>query len=143
MPKTLDTFALKGLLIVSAGLLCWGVLGHLEYMLPGLTMGLQNNSFPAGLQFIHFFALVLTGLFFFLGYLSRWPVTIHASITMYAVLATICFIETIDFGAFGGGATGVMIMLIEFALYVALSIYLRRSAAVQHHFETVDHRRIA
>ncbi|WP_220227531.1 hypothetical protein [Flavimaribacter sediminis] len=142
MSKTLDAFILKGLLVVSAGLLCWGALGLLEYVIPGLTMGLQNNNFPAGLQFIHFFALVLTGLFFVLGYLRRWPVTVHASITMYAVLATICFVETIDFGAFGGGARGVIIMLTEFALYVALSIYLQRSAAVYHHFESDGQRRI-
>jgi len=138
MPKVLDSLVLNGLLIVSAGLLCWGGLGLLEYMLPSLTLGLQDSSFPAGLQFIHFFALVLTGLFFVFGYLSRWSSTPYASITMYAVLATICFIETIDFGAFGGGTGGVTIMLMEFALYAALSAYLLRSAAVQRRFKPAE-----
>ena len=136
MPNTSDSLVLNGLLIVSAGLLCWGVLGLLEYFALGVTLGLQDESFPAGLQFMHFFAITLTGAIFVLGYFSRWPGTPQASITMYAVLATLCFVETIDFGAFGGGTTGVMIMTLEFTLYVVLSIYLRRSAAVQQHFRT-------
>lgn len=53
---------------------------------------------------------------------------------MYAVLATLCFVETIDFGAFGGGATGVTIMLAEFALYTGLSTYLIRSPALRRRF---------
>ncbi len=60
--------------------------------------------------------------------------------TMYAVLATICFIETIDFGAFGGGTIGVFIMLLEFALYIVLSVCLFRSAAIGHHFRLDSHK---
>ena len=130
----LDKFLPKALLVVSAGLLCWGVLGMIEYVFPNLNLGLQNSGFPAGLQFLHFFALVLTGAIFVFGYLGRWPHTPHASITMYAVLATLCFVETIDFGAFGGGATGVTIMLAEFALYVGLATYLIRSPAIYRRF---------
>jgi|GEM_PF-530973 len=138
---TLDRFLPKGLLVVSAGLLCWGLLGLFEYVFPALNLGLQNSNFPAGLQFIHFFALVLTGSIFVFGYQTQWPHTPYATITMYAVLAAICFIETIDFGAFGGGATGVMIMLMEFALYIGLSTYLLRSNAIHHHFNHASHRR--
>lgn len=138
---TLDRFLPKGLLVVSAGLLCWGGLGLLEYVFPAVTLGLQDSNFPPGLQFIHFFAIALTGSIFLFGYLKRWPATPHATITMYAVLATICFIETIDFGAFGGGATAVMIMTTEFALYVALSAYLLRSSAIRRHFDRASPRR--
>jgi hypothetical protein len=125
--ETLDKIVPRALLVVSAGLLCWGLLGLLEYALPALGLGLQNSGFPDGLQFLHFFAIALTGTIFVLGYLRRWPPTPHATITMYAVLATLCFVETIDFGAFGGGVTGVAIMLVEFALYIGLSTYLIRS----------------
>ncbi|MEM7269962.1 MAG: hypothetical protein AAF401_12005 [Pseudomonadota bacterium] len=132
---TLDRFLPMSLLIVSAGLLCWGLLGLLEYASPALSLGLQDSNFPAGLQFLHFFALVLTGSIFVFGYLTRWHVTPYATITMYAVLATLCFIETIDFGAFGGGPTGVAIMLAEFALYLGLSTYLLRSPAIHSRFQ--------
>lgn len=130
----LDKLLPKALLAVSAGLLCWGLLGLAEYVFPGLSLGLQNSGFPAGLQFLHFFALVLTGAIFVFGYLGRWPHTPHATITMYAVLATLCFVETIDFGAFGGGAMGVTIMLGEFALYIGLSTYLIRSSTIRSRF---------
>ena len=90
---------------------------------------------------MHFFAITLTGSIFLFGYLTRWPATPHATITMYAVLATICFIETMDFGAFGGGPRAVMIMLAEFGLYVALSTYLLRSGAIRHRFGHAVQRR--
>ncbi|MEM7188021.1 MAG: hypothetical protein AAF439_00285 [Pseudomonadota bacterium] len=132
--ETLDRFLPNGLLVVFAGLLCWGLLGLLEYALPSAKLGLQDSSFPAGLQFLHFFALVLTGAIFVFGYLTQWPHTPFATITMYAVLATLCFIETIDFGAFGGGTTGVMILIAEFALYLGLSTYLLRSDRIKSRF---------
>ncbi|WP_420406971.1 hypothetical protein [Hoeflea sp.] len=131
---TLDKFLPKALLAISAALLVWGILGLLEYVFPPLALGLQNESFPPGLQFLHFLALVLTGAIYVFGYLRRWPHTPHATITMYAVLATLCFVETIDFGAFGGGAAGIAIMLCEFALYIGLSAYLIRSPAIGHRF---------
>ena len=102
--------------------------------MPGFALGLQNSSFPSGLQFLHFFAILLTGAIFVFGYLTRWPHTPYATITMYAVLATLCFVETIDFGAFGGGTQGVLTMLVEFTTYIAFSTYLLRSEFIRHRF---------
>jgi hypothetical protein len=113
----------------------WGGLGLLEYAVPALSFGLQNSSFPAALQFIHFFAIALTGSIYVFGYLTKWPHTPYASITMYAVLASLCFVETIDFGAFGGGTAGVMTMLVEFSTYLGLSYYLLTSAAIRARFK--------
>lgn len=132
--NALDRFLPKVLLAFSAGLLGWGLLGLLEYVFPTLSLGLQNSSFPNGLQFLHFFAIMLTGAIFFFGYFKQWTYTPYVTITMYAVLATLCFVETIDFGAFGGGTTGVVIMLVEFVTYVGLSTYLLRSTVIHHHF---------
>ncbi len=122
------------LLLVSAGLLCWGILGLFEYGFPAVEIGLQNSNFPHGLQFLHFLSILLTGAIFVFGYFTRWPHTPYATITMYAVLATLCFIETIDFGAFGGGTRGILIMCMEFALYVGLATYLLRSSTIKDHF---------
>ncbi|MCY6383349.1 hypothetical protein [Hoeflea prorocentri] len=120
--------------MLSAVLLIWGLSGLLEYAFSGVNLGLQNSNFPPGLQFIHFFAISLTGAIFVFGYLSRWPQTPYATMTMYAVLAALCFVETIDFQAFGGGAGGVAIMLLEFTLYIGLSVYLLRSTYIREHF---------
>ncbi|MEM6743301.1 MAG: hypothetical protein AAF676_06145 [Pseudomonadota bacterium] len=135
---TLDRVLPQALLAVSCGLLLWGLLGLAEYVAPSLGFGLQDEAFPDGLQFLHFFAIAVTGAVFGVGYLARWPATRHATITMYAVLAAICFVETIDFGAFGGGAMAVMIMLGEFVLYAALSTYLLRSDAMRRRFAEAD-----
>lgn len=132
--NALDRFIPKVLLAFSTVLLGWGGLGLLEYVFPALSLGLQNSRFPNGLQFLHFSAIMLTGAIFVFGYFRQWPHTPYATITMYAVLATLCFVETIDFGAFGGGTTGVLIMLMEFVIYVGLSTYLLRSTVIRHHF---------
>lgn len=137
--SALDRLLPKFLLAFSAFLLLWGLLGLLEYFFQSLSLGLQNSSFPDGLQFAHFFAIMLTGAVFIFGYLGKWPHTPYVTITMYAVLATLCFVEVMDFGAFGGGTTGVLTMLLEYATYVGLSTYLLRSTAMRHHFGNALH----
>ena len=122
------------LVAVSGILVVWGLLGLLEYVVPILGIGLQNGNFPPGLQFLHFFSILVTGAVFIAGYRARWRPTPFVTITMYAVLATICFIETVDFGAFGGGPERFAVMLIEYAVYVGLSAYLLRSTTMRRHF---------
>ena len=122
------------LVLVSAGLCLWGVLGLIEYASPNMAFGLQNSSFPDGLQFLHFFSILVTGFIFVVGFLTRWPPTPYVTITMYAVLATLCFVETVDFGAFGGGTLGISIMSAEFALYIVLATFLLRSSTIKNHF---------
>lgn len=133
--EKIDTAIKVGLLIVSFGLSVWGLLGLVEYGVPTIQLSLQNENFPAGLQFLHFFSILVTGSLFTIGYLRRWRHTPYATITMYAVLASICFIETMDFGAFGGGAVGVTIMSLEFTLYFCLSLYLLNSPGIRAHFQ--------
>ncbi|MEM9453816.1 MAG: hypothetical protein AAGF11_06525 [Myxococcota bacterium] len=122
------------LLLISAILAGWGMLGLVEYFFPAAAFGLQDAGFPAGTQFIHFASILVTGVVFLGGYLLRWRHTPFATVTMYAVLATICFIETVDFGAFGGGPTRFIPMTIEYVTYVVFSAYLLRSAAMHDRF---------
>ncbi|MEM9457156.1 MAG: hypothetical protein AAGF11_23465 [Myxococcota bacterium] len=99
-----------------------------------MALGLQNAQFPAGTQFLHFAALLGTGWVFLGGYVTRWRHTLFATVVMYAVLATICFIETVDFHAFGGGPTRFIPMVIEYMTYLGLSAYLLRSSAMRRRF---------
>jgi hypothetical protein len=122
------------LLVVSAVLAAWGALGLAEYAFPQLAFGLQNPDFPAGMQFLHFFSILVSGVVFLAGYVVRWAATPFVTVTLYAVLATLCFVETVDFGAFGGGPTRFVPMLIEYAVYVALGIYLLTSPAARRRF---------
>lgn len=98
------------LLLISSALVVWGVLGLIEYAFPRVSLGLQHPNFPPGTPF--------------------------ATVTMYAVLATLCFVETVDFGAFGGGTRRFIPMAMEYCLYVALSAYLLRSPAMHQRFSS-------
>lgn len=61
------------------------------------------GHFPPGTRLRHWILILLTGLVFLLGFATRWQCTPFATITMYATLATLCFVETVDFRAFGDG----------------------------------------
>lgn len=125
------------LLAVSALLLVWGVLGFVEYFAPSVGFGLQDPGFPRGTQFLHWLLLLLTGAIFVVGFVVRWTQTPYATITMYATLATLCFVETVDFGAFGGGPERFLFMTAEYVAYIALSAYLLRSQHIAERFGTL------
>ena len=122
--------AMKGMLVV------WGVLGFVEYFVPTAAFGLQDSNFPAGVQFLHWLLISLTGITFILGFLKRWRYTPFVTIIMYATLATLCFVETVDFNAFGGGERRFFIMSVEYFLYIILSTYLLRSTQVRLRFQS-------
>lgn len=130
----MSRYGLYLLVLVKAALLVWGALGLVEYLVPSLAVGLQNPNFPPGTQLLHWILILLTGLIFLFGFALRWTYTPFATITMYATLATLCFIETVDFQAFGGGITRYYVMSAEYLLYLALSAYLLSSSQVQARF---------
>ena len=119
------------LVLIHAVLVGWGVLGLVEYTVPATALGLQNPSFPAGLQFLHFASILATGVVFLAGSFTRWRPLPFAMVTLYAVLATICFVETVDFGAFGGGTMRFVPMAIEYLTYLGISAFLLRSGTTR------------
>lgn len=124
------------LVLIMTVLTVWGVLGLVEYFFPAVVLGLQSPQFPAGLQFIHFFAILATGTIFLVGYFTRWRHTPFATVVMFAVLATLCFVETVDFAAFGEPPQSYVIMGIEYATYLGLSVYLLRSTVMSRRFSS-------
>ena len=122
------------LVALSVLLLVWGILGFVEYVAPSAAFGLQNANFPPGVQFLHWLLIVLTGTVFVAGFLLRWRHTPFAMIVMYATLATLCFVETVDFNAFGGGPGRFLVMAAEYVAYIALSVNLLRSRHIKERF---------
>lgn len=55
---------------------------------------------------------------------------------MYATLATLCFVETVDFNALVGGDRRFLIMGVEYILYITLGAYLLRSEQVRLRFQS-------
>lgn len=120
--------------VVKCLLFIWGLLGLIEYFVPSVSFGLQEVNFPAGVQLLHWLLLLLTGSIFIAGFLLRWRCTPFVTVIMYATLATLCFVETIDFNAFGGGPERFFIMAAEYLLYVLLSAYLLHASYVKQFF---------
>lgn len=121
------------LLILAATVMFgWGILGFVEYF-SGLAplVPLQNATFPAPTQFIHWLLITLSGSVFLAGYFLRWRYMPFAMIVLFAALATLCAIETFQFmenpSRYGDFAR-------ECAYYVIISIYLLRSRRMRERF---------
>ena len=124
------------LLLAAAVMLSWGVLGFLEYFFEiALVMPLQNPTFPNGTQFIHWFLITLSGSVYLLGYFTKWKYTPLVMIVIYAMLATMCFIQTFDFMTNDSRYTD---FVRESFYYVVISIYLTRSRRMQEHFGRIE-----
>jgi hypothetical protein len=124
------------LLCAGAVMLSWGILGFLEYFF-GIAplMKLQNPTFPPGTQFIHWLLITLSGSVYLLGYFLKWKYTPLAMIVIYAMLATMCFIQTFDFMTNPSRYTD---FARECIFYVIISAYLVRSRRMQTHFGRIE-----
>jgi hypothetical protein len=120
------------LLLAGFVMFAWGGLGFLEYF-TGMTplVPLQNPTFPRGTQFIHWLLISASGTIYLAGYFTRWKHTPFAMVVIYAMLATLCAVETFDFmtkpGRYGS-------FIRECIGYVGISIYLFRSQRMRTHF---------
>lgn len=119
------------LVLYAVILTIWGVLGLIEYFVPAAALGLQNATFPPGTQFLHFVAILGTGVVFLVGFFTRWRYTAFATIVMYAVLATLCFVETFDFMV---RPDRYVAIAIEYAMYIGFGTYLLRSKEMRRRF---------
>ncbi len=110
----------------------WGTLGFVEYFTGQvILLPLQNPTFPAGTQFIHWFLISLSGYIYLFGYFSRWKFTPNVMVVIYACLATMCFIQTFDFMV---REDRYISYVREVIYYIIFSIYLFRSKRMQEHF---------
>ena len=120
-------------LILAASVnLCWGLLGFIEYFSgAALILPLQNPTFPGGTQLIHWFLITVSGAVFLLGYFTKWRYTPFAMVVIYAMLATLCAVETFDFMT---NPSRYVDFIVEVISYILISIYLFRSQRMRLHF---------
>lgn len=114
----------------------WGLLGFLEYFtgVP-FIVELQNPTFPAGTQFLHWLLISMTGATYLIGYCLRWAYTPQAMVVLFAMLASMCFIQTFDFMT---SPNRYWAYAVECSLYLILSTYLLRSQRMQKRFVRAD-----
>lgn len=120
------------LLLYAVGMLIWGVLGFIEYLL-GLVIivPLQNPTFPAGTQFVHWTLITACGAIYLYGYFYKWKFTPYAMTTIFAMLATMCTIQTFDFMT---EEWRYQSYVNEIIMYILISYYLFRSKLMRLHF---------
>ena len=112
------------MLVVHAVLALWGAAGLAELIGPVPSWAaVANPELPAGVLVVHWPAMLGAGSMFVIGYLVRWPSTPAAMVVAYAVLATVCAVET--FGYLTGGMRFVD-MAAEYAAYGVLIVLLHR-----------------
>lgn len=134
--KHVSTIFSHLLLLAAVVMLSWGILGFLEYFSEiALLMPLQNSTFPPGTQLLHWFLITLSGSVYLLGYLLKWKYTPMAMIVIYAMMATMCFIQTFDFMTNPSRYTD---FVRECIYYVVISVYLLRSRRMQTHFGRLE-----
>lgn len=120
------------ILLAAAVMFAWGSLGFIEYFFAVAPLRpLQNPTFPKGTQFVHWLLIFSSGSIYLVGYFTRWKNTPFAMAIVYAMLATLCAVETLDFMT-NPGRYGDFIR--ECIAYVGISIYLFRSQRMRSHF---------
>ncbi len=123
------------IVLASIIMLGWGLLGFLEYF-TGLAplMPLQNPTFPAGTQTIHWILITASGAAFLAGYVLRWRATPIVMLVVFTALATMCAIQTFDMLE---NPDRYRNFVQECVTYTIISIYLFRSKRMQDRFGRV------
>ena len=124
------------IVLASAIMLGWGLLGFLEYF-TGLAplMPLQNAAFPPGMQTLHWILITASGSTNLAGYVLRWSVTPIAMLVMFTALATMCAVQTFDMLE---NSDRYRNFVQECFNYIIISIYLFRSKRMRDRFERIE-----
>ena len=110
-------------------MLIWGVAGFFEYftgIVPGIK--LQNDAYPSGVQFVHWFLITTAGSVFTFGYFSKWRYTPFAMVILFSNLGVLCTIQTFDFMSDQWGVTPYAAEMIGYLIH---STFLMRSALLR------------
>lgn len=120
------------MVLVHLLLVLWGVLGFVEYFFPAVPwISLQNPAFPAGMQFLHWLAILSGGSVFLIGYVTHWKHTAFAMALVYTMMATLCAVQTLDLMTNPGR---YLAMVLEYIAYVSIALFLFRSERARLHF---------
>jgi len=131
MIKKTSWLFLRLIALLSVAMLIWGVFGFLEYFFNFSIIPLQNPDFLNGTQFIHWLLITISGVIFLFGFITKWPHTPTAMLVIYAMLATMCFIQTFDMMT---SPNRYIAYTIEIILYIIISVFLFRSQESKNYF---------
>ena len=115
----------------AVAMLIWGIFGFFEYFFNFSIIPLQNPDFLKGTQFLHWLLITASGVIFLFGFIAKWPYTPTAMLVIYAMLATMCFIQTFDMMT---SPNRYIAYTIEIILYIVISVFLFRSQESKNYF---------
>jgi hypothetical protein len=117
------------LVVVHAGLLAWALTGFAEMVLATPPwQPISNPLFSTAMLLLQWSVVAAAALTFLVGYARRWPLLPAAMAAWYAVMAAICAWQT--FFVLEHALRFVQ-MALEYAEYIAITIYLRASPYFQ------------
>lgn len=120
------------ILLAATVMFGWGVLGMLEYFTGWAPlMPLQNANFPSGTQLVHWILILGSGGTYLVGYFTKWRPTPYVMVVWYAMLPTLCAIETFDFMTRPDRYSAYAR---EVAYYIGFGTFLLRSRRMKDHF---------
>lgn len=129
MGDMLHRAIITALVAVHLFLLAWAIIGIAEFVSGQVIWpGATNPDFPRWMLLAQWVALPLTALVFLLGYAFGWRGMPSLLLAGYAVLAALCAYQTFFLLTHD---TRFIAMALEYAAYVAIGIFLFRSARVQ------------
>jgi len=130
--KLLAQIASYLLILASIGMALWGFLGFFEYFSGvAFLVPLQNPTFPAGTQFLHWLLISSYGITYLIGYFKRWQYTPETIVVICACLASMCFIQTFDFMT---DDNRYIRYVFEIILCLCICLFLFRSVRMREHF---------
>jgi hypothetical protein len=132
MARILSRWFMGLLLVVHAGLILWAGVGLAEWFLSTVPwQRVANPLFPPAMLLAQWLSILGTSGIFLAGYLLRWPGTPTAVTLGYAVMASICAVQTFGYLVH---ASRFVDMGLEYATYVVIALYLFRSALARERF---------
>ena len=131
MIEKISWLFLRLIALSAVAMLIWGVFGFLEYFFNFSIFPLQNPDFLKGTQFIHWLLITTSGVIFLFGFTTKWPHTPTAMLVIYAMLGTMCFIQTFDMMT---SPNRYIAFTIEIINYIVISVFLFRSQESKNYF---------
>lgn len=136
MGQKLAKAVLAGLVLLHVGLLVWALMGTAELLLGDVPWTpVANPLFPPLMLAGHWLSVLYTSIVFLLGTFYRWPLTPPATVAGYGAMALVCLIETTQFLVHDGRW---LAMTLEYAAYIAITLFLFGSAYMRGYFRPVS-----
>jgi hypothetical protein len=120
------------LVLVHVLLAVWAVVGLAEMVFAEVPWPrVSNELFPAPVLLAQWLSILVASFLYIAGYLRRWRYTPHAVAVAYAIMATVCAVETFGYMI---SDTRFLAMALEYLAYALILLFLFKAPAMRQRF---------